>query len=72
LIISGRNPLLLLHNALSDGLHRRSDEECLELASAVRVVLAELSDRLGQALKDEVELEKAVSKLANLPNPKEA
>src|SRR5580658_1940015 len=32
LMINGRNPLLLLHNALSDGLHRRSDEECLALA----------------------------------------
>lgn len=63
LLISGHNPLLLLHSALSEGVHERSDEECLEMASSVRVVLAELSDRLGQALKDEAELNYALSKL---------
>ncbi|MFV1951650.1 MAG: hypothetical protein ACC630_06815 [Nitrospinota bacterium] len=63
LLINGHNPLLLLHSALSEGVHDRSDEECLELASSVRVVLAELSDRLGQALKDEAELNHALSKL---------
>ena len=63
LLINGHNPLLLLHGALSEGVHDRSDEECLELASSVRVVLAELSDRLGQALKDEAELNHALGKL---------
>ena len=63
LLINGHNPLSLLHSALSDGLHARSDSECLEVASSVRVVLAELSERLAQALKDEVELNKALSRL---------
>lgn len=63
LLINGHNPLLLLHGALSEGVHDRSDKECLELASSVRVVLAELSDRLGQALKDEAELNHALAKL---------
>jgi hypothetical protein len=53
----------LLHSALSDGLHQRSDEQCLEIASSIRVVLAELSERLAQALKDEAELNKALSRL---------
>jgi hypothetical protein len=65
LLINGQNPLGLLHGALSDGVHDRSDEECLEIASSVRVVLAELSERLGQALKDEAELSKAISTLIN-------
>jgi hypothetical protein len=44
-------------------LHQRSDEQCLEIASSIRVVLAELSERLAQALKDEAELNKALSRL---------
>ena len=63
LLINGHNPLLLLHSALSDGLHDRSDSHCLELASSIRVVLAELSERLSQALKDEAELNRALSNL---------
>lgn len=63
LLISGHNPLTLLHSALSDGLHDRSDEHCLELASHIRVILGELSDRLAQALKDEAEVNNALSKL---------
>lgn len=63
LLINGLNPLRLLHSALSDGLHERTDERCLELAQSIRVVLAELSERLAQALKDEAELNRALSKL---------
>lgn len=63
LLINGQNPLTLLHRALSDGLHDRTDEQCLGIAHAVRVVLAELSERLGQILKDEQELTSAVSRL---------
>jgi hypothetical protein len=63
LMIKGHNPLILLHNALSEGLHTKSDEECLALANDIRVVLAELSERIGQALKDERELNDAVTRL---------
>ena len=65
LLINGHNPLLLLHSALSDGLHARDDAYCLEQASSIRVVLEELSERLSQALKDEAELNKALSHLLN-------
>lgn len=63
LLIDGHNPLLLLHAALSDGLHERTDEHCLEIATSVRVILAELAERLSQALKDEAELSRALAKL---------
>lgn len=63
LLINGHSPILLLHSALSEGVHALSDEECLELASSIRIVLAELSERLSQALKDEAELSKALSTL---------
>ena len=65
LLINGHNPLQLLHSALSEGLHGRSDAHCLDLAGSIRVVLAELSERLTQALKDEAELNRALSHLLN-------
>lgn len=66
LLINGHNPLTLLHTALSNGLHDRSDNHCIELAGSIRVVLGELSERLSQALKDEHELANALGKLLNL------
>jgi hypothetical protein len=66
LLIDGHhNPFTLLHVALSRGLHADTDEKCLELAHDVRVVLAELAERLSQALKDEAELKTAVTRLMN-------
>jgi hypothetical protein len=63
LLINGHNPLTLLHSALSEGLHAQSDEDCLNLAHDIRVVLAELAERIGQVLKDEAELNAAISRL---------
>jgi hypothetical protein len=63
LFINGYNPLTLLHSALSAGLHAHTDERCLEVAQAIRLVLAELSDRVAQALKDDRELTQALSRL---------
>ena len=60
LFISGHNPLTLLHSALSDGLHKRTDDECLAIAVSIRVLLSELAERIGQVLKDEAELQGAV------------
>ena len=63
LMINGHNPLRLLHSALSVGLHDRDDDYCLERASSIRVVLAELSERLSQAIKDDAEIKRALSHL---------
>ena len=63
LLINGHSPILLLHRALSEGVHDLTDEQCLDIAGSIRVVLGELSDRLSQALKDETELSKALSSL---------
>jgi hypothetical protein len=65
LLINGHNPLTLLHNALSEGLHELTDEECLTLARSIRVVLVELAERISTALKEEAELKSAVSQLLN-------
>lgn len=63
LLIREQNPLLLLHSALSKGVHDLPDEECLRLATSIRVVLVELAEKLGQALKDDKKLTDAVSTL---------
>lgn len=63
LLINGQNPLLLLHGALSQGVHNLSDEECLGIATSIRIILVELAEKLGSALKDEKELNEAVKKL---------
>ena len=68
LLISGQNPMLLLHRALSQGVHELSDKECLELASSVRVVLGKLSEKLSDILKDEEEVKEAISTLMNYNN----
>lgn len=74
LYIDGHNPLTLLHSALSEGLHAGSDEECLEMATSIRVVLTELAERISMALKDEAELKQAITNLLkrgkNAPDPK--
>lgn len=66
LLIEGHSPLKLLHKATSRGLHKLDDAECLELATDIRRVLAELSDRLAQVLKDDTELKCSVSRLMRL------
>lgn len=68
LLISGQNPMLLLHRALSQGVHELPDEQCLELARSVRVVLGKLSEKLSDILKDEAELREAISTLRNYKN----
>jgi len=70
LLIRGQNPLRLLHSALSAGLHAHDDDECLQIASSIRLVLTELAERISNALKDEHELEQAVNRLLQSNNPK--
>jgi hypothetical protein len=63
LLISGHNPLTLLHSALSQGLHAERDEDCLELASSIRTVLADLIERTSAVLRESAELDNAVTRL---------
>jgi hypothetical protein len=63
LLIDGHNPLLLLHDALSDGIHEFTDDECLRLATSIRIVLIELAERISTALKDHAELKTALGEL---------
>jgi hypothetical protein len=70
LLIDGHNPLMLLHNALSEGLHAQTDEECLELATSIRVVLTDLVERMANVLSDHAELKTAVKKLIEVKTKK--
>jgi hypothetical protein len=63
LLIHGQNPLDLLHDALSEGLHAQSDEECLQAATDIRIVMSELAERLSQVLRSDAELQGAVTRL---------
>ena len=64
LLIEGQNPLELLHPVLSDSIHDRTDEEALEIAGEIRLVLINLAERIALAKTQSDELKKAVEKLA--------
>jgi hypothetical protein len=63
LLMDGHNPLTLLHSALSEGIHAKTDEDCLQIAQDIRVVLYELAERISEALRDEAEVKHAVNRL---------
>ncbi|MFC1604266.1 hypothetical protein ACFL5F_04485 [Planctomycetota bacterium] len=44
----GMNPLNLLHSTLSEGLHAKTDEECLEIAESIRDILVFLVNQILQ------------------------
>jgi hypothetical protein len=64
LLIEGQNPLELLHPVLSDSIHDRTDEEALEIAGEIRLVLINLAERIALAKTQSEELKQAVAKLA--------
>ena len=61
--VKGHNPLTLLHRPLSIGLHNLSDEQCLEQAAAIRVILAELASKIARVTAEDKELKSAISTL---------
>ncbi|MEL6301115.1 MAG: hypothetical protein AAFR07_05700 [Pseudomonadota bacterium] len=66
LMVEGQNPLLMLHKALSRGIHEHSDEECLDYAKAIREVLTKLIISVETLASDNEELKKAVRLLSQL------
>jgi hypothetical protein len=63
LLIDGHNPLKLLHKALSIGIHKETDERCLQLAHDIRIVLTDLSTRIKVAMSERKELKTALLSL---------
>jgi hypothetical protein len=70
LIDEQHNPLALLHSALSEAIHEHIDEECLKFAKDIRVVLADMVERVAEVMKDSAELDGAVTRLMKAASAK--
>lgn len=62
-ILDGQNPLTLLYRPLSAQLHELTDEDCLQQAADIRIVLTALLENIGDVLKDQEELRTAANRL---------
>jgi len=51
---------------VSKGVHNLSDEECLEIATSIRIVLSELINRIAVISSNEKSLKSALSNLNKL------
>jgi hypothetical protein len=65
LFIAGQNPLTILYEVLSDGIHDLSDQECLTHARTVRTLLIALADRISEIMKDEAKVVEAIGAFLN-------
>ena len=63
LTTSDMNPLAILHSKLSEGLHARTDEECLEIAEAIREALEFLINRVIENKKSAYKFTESMKKL---------
>ena len=63
LILGGENPLTLLYKPLSMQLHELTDEQCLQQATDIRIVLTVLLENIADVLKAQNELHDAVTRL---------
>lgn len=62
----GESLIGILYRALSVGIHRLSDEECLSYATATRQILEAIAERIAQVQHDEVQLGSAIGKLSRI------
>lgn len=65
LLIDGHNPLALLHDLLSEGIHKLSDAECLERAKEAEIILSEIAERMQIALTERKAVKAAISSIMN-------
>ena len=63
LILKGENPLTMLYKPLSQQLHGMTDEECLQQAADIRLVLTVLLENIAEVMKDQDELTAAANRL---------
>jgi hypothetical protein len=66
LILDGENPLTLLYKPLSVQLHALSDEECLQQAADIRLVLIALLETIADVLKSKDDLKEAANRLKQI------
>lgn len=72
LLIEGHNPLALLHDLLSEGIHQLTDTECLDRAKDSEIVLFEIAERMQIALTERKAVKSAISSIMNRKNSKKA
>jgi len=72
LLIDGHNPLTLLHDLLSDGIHELDDDECLQRAKEAEVVLCGIANRMQIALTERKAEKSALSSILNRKAKKDA
>ncbi|WP_438482709.1 hypothetical protein [Oleiharenicola lentus] len=65
LLIGGHNPLGLLHDELSEGIHTMSDAECLQRAQHAETILGELARLMNEALTERNEVKSALAAVMN-------
>ena len=70
LILSGENPLTLLHAPISVQLHGLTDKECLQQAADIRTVLTALLENIADVLKDQEDLKSAANRLNQIKRSK--
>lgn len=61
----GMNPLSALHNTLSEGLHKESDERCLELAVEARETLVFLVNQIEVTKESSTRFTESMRRLLN-------
>jgi hypothetical protein len=72
LILDNQNPLTLLYRPLSIELHTLTDEECLQQAGDIRVVLNALLENIAGVLADHDELKESAARLSGSATPPRA
>lgn len=63
LLIDGHNPLSLLHDLLSEGIHELSDSECLERAQESEIILCEIANRMQIAVTEQKTVKAALASI---------
>jgi len=71
LLIDGHNPMALLYKMLSKGVHELTDDQCLDLAKHIRVILVDFAERVTEALRERQELGESLTKLFQSDKPQE-
>jgi hypothetical protein len=64
------NPLSILHSSLSEGLHSKTDEECLELAESIREVLVFLVTQVVRLSESSLQFTESMKKILDKRNEK--
>lgn len=72
LLIEGHNPIALLHDLLSEGIHQLTDTECLDRAKEAEIILSEIAERMQIALTERKAVKSAISSIMNRKNPAKA